>query len=184
MKNIIHIGIAFVASVFCGCRVLDSECRDLMGQYISSVDEHLNEDIPCDIHLNLNESFDAFSFSNNVELNVTFYLDEAFEFPNLTLNYDMSVDGNWDYSDSLLCVSVDTTTFCCNYIGSSAKSATEESMARQIRKNIIAGELMPKIRKQVIDSSVRSVRVYAITSDSLVVEHPISHCQHIMYRLK
>lgn len=165
------------------CNLLDSESRNLMGHYVSEDNTHIDDDIPCDVHLLLNEELGALSFKNNVELNVTFYLEDAFDFPDMTLNFDVFVDGSWSYSDSILTVTVDTTSFNCNYIGSSAKSATEESMVRQIRKNVVAGELMPRLRKQIIESSERKVKVCSVSEEGIILEHPISKDKHQMKRI-
>ncbi|MCQ2228552.1 MAG: hypothetical protein MJZ13_02260 [Bacteroidales bacterium] len=151
-----------------------------MGNYVSEATEHTNDGIPCDVNMKLNESFSLFSFTNNVDMDITFYLDESFDFPNLTMTYSLSVDGDWSYRDSLLTVEVDTASFCCTYIGSDAKTPTEESMVRQLRRNVISGELMPVLRDHIIESSVRSVRVYEINDSSLVVENPVNHGKRVM----
>ncbi len=165
-----------------GCNLLSTECREMRGRYVSFSEEHYEDGISCDVHLTMTEDFNTFSFSNSVEMKATFFLDDAWDFPNMTLTYNISVDGDWSYHDSTLVVSVDTTTFCCDYVGSDARTPTEESMARQIRKNIIAGELMPRIRNEVISTSERTVRVIAKDEEKMVVEHPITKCHVTMIR--
>jgi len=154
-----------------------------MGDYVSETTEHVDDGIACDVDMKLNEKFGLLSFTNDVDMDITFYLDETFDFPNLTLKYSLSVDGDWSYKDSLLTVEVDTASFCCTYIGSDAKTPTEESMVRQLRKNVISGELMPELRDHIIESSVRSVKVYEINDSSVVVDNPVTHEKRVMKKL-
>lgn len=158
------------------------EMSDIIDDYIYTSSEHVDDGIPCDVEMELNESFSLWSFSNNVDMDVTFHLNDSFDFPDLTLTYKLSVDGNWSYADSMLTVSVDTASFACNYICSSAKTPTEESMVRQLRKNVISGELMPVLRDRIIESSVRSVRVYEISDTALVIDNPLKKDKRVMRR--
>ena len=184
MNSAKHIIMSFLAICSLNsCHLLDTDCRDMLGRYVSISDETIEDDIVCNVHLEMTEDFGIFSFSNNVEMQATFILDDAINFPNLTLTYQISVDGNWNCCNNTLTVSVDTTTFCCNYIGSSAKSPTEESMVRQIRKNIIAGELMPRIREEVIASTQRCVKIIERKEDKIVVEHPVTKLPVAMIRV-
>ena len=123
MDRLKYIIVSFVViNILSACRIVNSECRDMMGCYVSFSDGKIGNDPPCNIHLKMTEDFNMFSFSNNVELQATFILKQSLNFPNLTLTYQISVDGNWYCENNILTVGVDTTTFSCNYVGSTAQT--------------------------------------------------------------
>lgn len=181
-KRIVFIMFAIICLT--SCHIIDSECRNMQGCYVTNTTEHYDDGISCNVQLKTTENFNTFSFCNNVEMKATFIMDETWNFPNLTLTYNISIKGDWDYAENTLIVSVDTTTFQCDYVGTSAKTPTEESMARQIRKNVIAGELMPRIRKEIIESAERKVRVIQKDEKQMIVEHPISKLPITMIKVK
>ncbi len=164
-----------MAFMMVSCNLFDKDCRAIMGEYVSNDYQTLTDGIPCDVMLETSENFELFSFRNKSNMKLDFHFDETFEFPSLMLEYNMEVDGKWRYSDSTLTVDIDTLTFKYEFVGSSAKTPIEESMVRQLKKNVVLDDLMPKMRKRIIESSQRSAHVYDINEESIILKNPLTN---------
>ena len=139
---------------------------DIMGTYATQQDEHLGGEYSCDAHFDTFQHFTPFGLATSANTALTFNFDGLFEFPSLTLNYELSIDGDWSFEDSIISVDVDTTTFSYTYINSTAHNYTEESMVRYLRKevdNSIAKVLCERLRS----SNVSDMRLLSL-SDSVM----------------
>ncbi|MBP5420435.1 MAG: hypothetical protein J6Y72_11565 [Bacteroidales bacterium] len=122
---------------------------DIMGTYATQQDEHLGGEYSCDAHFDTRQSFNPLGLTTTANTALTFNFDGLFEFPSLTLNYELSIDGDWSYADSTISMELDTTTFSYTYINSTAHNYTEESMVRYLRKEVdnnIAKTLCQRLR--------------------------------------
>ena len=183
MKRYTVILALCVSALFAACSLIDSDKRMIRGHYKSTYEQRVVDGIPADIHLDVDEELAYWSFHNNVDMKVVFYFNE-FDFSNLTLTYKIDIEGSWDYDKNKLIVDVDTTTFRYEFLGSDAQTPTERAMVRQLCNNVVVTDLMPKVRKKLLNMSQRSVVVYELSEKGMVVEEPLSGGKIEMKRIE
>lgn len=160
-----------------------SEKSKIRGHYHSTYGQTIHDGVECDVAMDVDENFGYWGFENNVKMKLTFKFGEL-EFPDLSLFYDVRIEGDWDYRDDKLIVEVDSATFKQEYLDSSAKNATERTMVLQLRNNVVKKELVPLIKKKLMGISERSVKVYEISENGIVVEEPMTNGKIDMRRVE
>lgn len=159
-----------LAMMVCGCKSISNRCA-IMGDYISTYEESFNDGIECKVRWDLVEEFGFFSVDGAAKMFMTFMFDDQFDFKNLTLEYDISVDGSWDYDGERLEVNIDTTSFEYEYIKSNATRYTEEAMVRYLRKHV-KEEFIPSMRVKFLSQGDRKVKIQAINDTAVVAVDP------------
>lgn len=168
-----------VAVALCSC----TDKSKIRGHYHSVYGQTIHDGVECDVFLDADENFGFWSFDNDVKMKLTFKFGDL-EFPDLSLNYKVGIEGEWDYRDGKLIVEADSATFRHEYVDSSAKNATERTMVLQLRNNVVKTELIPLIRKKLMEISERSVKVYELSDNGLVVEEPLNGGKLVMKRVE
>lgn len=134
-RSIYEIICGAVALLTVSCELSDRWL--VMGSYTTHYEaNHVAfSDMDCSLVMDINEDFRYSSVKNKTHLYLTFYFAKPFEFPSMTLEYMIKVDGQWQLSADTLTVSlergIDGIEF--EYLGSNAKTPTEESMVRNLR---------------------------------------------------
>ena len=163
--------ILLVISTFftsCSNVVNEPTTFDIMGTYATQQDEHLGGEYSCDAHFDTFQHFTPFGLATSANTALTFNFDGLFEFPSLTLNYELNIDGDWSYADSIITMEIDTATFSYTYINSTAHNYTEESMVRYLRKEVdnnIAKMLCERLRR----SSSHDLHLLSLTDSVMHV---------------
>lgn len=135
LRSIYLVICCAVAMLVVSCELSDR--WPVMGRYTTHYEaEHVAfADMDCSVVMDINEDFGYSSVDNNTRLSLTFFFASPFEFPSMTLEYLIKVDGSWQLSSDTLTVSVerDIDGIEFEYLGSNAKTPTEESMVRNLR---------------------------------------------------
>lgn len=109
----------------------------VMGSYTTHYEaEHVAfTDMDCSVVMDVEEDFGYSRVDNTTHLSLTFFFAPPFEFPSMTLEYLIKVGGEWYLSGDTLTVSLerDIDGIEFEYVGSNAKTPTEESMVRNLR---------------------------------------------------
>lgn len=159
-----------VSCVLCGCDGITHR-MEIMGDYASSYEESFDDGMECKVKWDYEEKFGFMSVVGEADMYMTFMFSDQFEFKDLVLEYDVSVEGDWDYDGDSLTVMVDTATFKLDYVKSNATRYTEESMVRYLRKHVVT-EFLPSMRSKFMSMSDRSVKVVSVSDSAVVVEDP------------
>jgi hypothetical protein len=161
---------AVVMFLVCGCESISNR-YDIMGSYISKHEESIDDGIECKIRYDFTEQFNLFSDVGKAKLFMTFMFDDQFDFKNLTLEYDVTADGSWDYDGTQLEVEIDTTSLEFEYVKSNATRYTEEAMVRYLRK-YVREDFVPQMREKFVLHGDRCVKVQSVSDTAVVAIDP------------
>lgn len=131
--KIVSIITAIILMPSCGT----SDRCAMMGEYHTHyMEDHVAfSDMDCSIELDMEETFGRTMVKNKSNLALTFHFVSPFEFPSMTLEYEIEANGKWELNEDTLSVvladKIDDIKF--KYIRSNASTPTEESMVRNIR---------------------------------------------------
>ena len=154
--------------LLCSCANDSISSRDIRGTYLAEQTEHLGGEYACDANLVIHEKFGFFGLSSHADAALTFRFDGLFQFPSLTLNYDVNIEGDWSLRDSVITVEIDSASFNYNFISSTARNYTEESMVRYLRKEV-DGDISNILRQRLRNAGSRQMRLLDVTDSALHV---------------
>ncbi|MCF0191347.1 MAG: hypothetical protein HUJ96_08810 [Marinilabiliaceae bacterium] len=149
----------------------DSRYRSkVVGSYlVHDCSQHKDKDGTIyDIDLTLQETFDWFSVQNDTRLSIVFHFDKPFEFPSITLNYNVEAKGDWSVRDTVLYVAMDTAGVIPHFLGSTAKTPTEESMARILR-SMVKEKYQHSVKRQMYLLCNRKAQIVDANDTALVL---------------
>lgn len=174
MKSIFIVFILLLTTLISACR--SSQEREIEGCYVSQYDTTQVDVFPCHVQVKNYHNFLPTSFISEVDLSATFSSNNEYTFPEITIDYHFYVDGKWEITEEgKLHIAVDTTSFTSEFVGSSAQNGTERVFERQLRREVIHKDLIPRIKKEILLASEggivgqRTLRVLRSNNSELVL---------------
>lgn len=108
-----------------------------MGDYYTHYeDDHVEfTDMNCSVVLDSKESFSLSSVTNTTQMALTFHFTEPFDFPSMTLEYEIKAHGDWVIDGDTLSITLtdDLSNIEYTFLKSNATTPTQDSMVRNIR---------------------------------------------------
>ena len=168
-KRFLAIAVPVAVLIAVLVMVLKDKDLTLMGNYKSYVTDTFSEDdgMTCRIRIASTQSLGPTKAEVDAAVGMTFHFGGGIEFSDVSLDYHVSLKGDWSVVDDCVTVRPDTASFHYACVGSSAKSNTERVMAKQLMK-FVDGALVPKIRRRIIEDNARPFKVYRHSSGGLV----------------
>ncbi|MBP5365887.1 MAG: hypothetical protein J6Y82_08185 [Bacteroidales bacterium] len=161
------LGILLITMLFLGC---SSEKRRLLGVYESSAQIAVNDDINSIVDIKTREDFGWFGLKCESEIKISFLFNESFDFRDIILNYKLDIEGDWHFDDGILTVSLDSTSFKYDFVGSNAERPTEKTMVRSLREEV-RNTLLPDLRRRILNMTNRNIEVPSVSDSVLIVAY-------------
>ena len=159
--------ILLLVALFCGC---NSDKRRLLGTYESSAQITVNDDINSIVNVSSRENFSWTGLECESDIKITFLFNESFDFKDISLNYKLNIEGDWNLNDDILTISLDTTSFKYNFVGSNAERPTEKTMERSLRQEV-RSTLLPDLRRRILNMTNRKIDISTVTDSVLIIAY-------------
>ena len=164
--------ISLLTLCFVGCAEYDSArlAMALSGTYTSVIHQKFQNDadgMGCDALITATEELGWKGMNINAQMALTFHFDGALSFPTQVLHYDISLTGDWSVDGDSLTIVPDPASFRATYVGSDAKSVTEEAMVRNL-KRYVQDNIDTQIQRHLTANSEVRMDVIAVMQSGVL----------------